>query len=413
MLRQTESFYQTSSLFSKVVCSNQQSLFDIVCDHEMMLIFLPDATSKFSVEKLEDIQKNQKELLKLNVVPVVIFMKGDSEELVFWFKKLLTKVIYVTSNQELIKNNFETKEDCCSIYHIRELNTVKFIHVSENDQKIDFKIFTINPHERAKKDKYRSVVWGRTSKRDTKSRFSYTCHFEVFVEKEVVLIEGTPRIRDFTELSPTSSPIKLLNQLKRKSQQERQERNNESKLVNQIKRKSQKLLKSITPQYDSTISQNSSNCDDDENQLENKLSTVELTGIKKLSLEDILNEPIYFEFIKAFSSMEYASESFIFYEEVNILKSIIEFEERKRFVEDMIGLFITPNTDSVLELNISQIDRENLYNKFHLQKENKKIEDDIFSDLVKVIVKYSIEDTYTRFILSDLYKQMMAINLSL
>ena len=233
------------------------------------------------------------------------------------------------------------------------------------------------------------------------------------------------KTRNFIELPEINSTGKILNQIKRKSQQEKRSSissssSNDENFVKQIKRKSQKFLKSITPQYDSSsLSRTSSDqCDDDnddENQLEKKLSKVEMKEFKKLTLDEILNDSIYFDFIKSYAALEYSSESLIFYEEVQNLKeiSLTNFEERKNFVDEIINLFILPNSDSVLELNISQKDRQNFYSKFDDQKEKKKIEDEIFHDLINIIVKYSIEDTYTRFIFSDLYKQMMTINLSL
>jgi hypothetical protein len=130
------------------------------------------------------------------------------------------------------------------------------------------------------------------------------------------------------------------------------------------------------------------------------IRTSETKEKEKLQLGEILGNPKYLKYFKAFAASEFSSENVLFFEQQNIYKVLDIFENRKMKGETIYHDFLTPEGE--FEINTKAKYIQEVQEKMKQDNYDKEIFNLLWDDLFM----NTVMDTYSRFIFSDLYAEM-------
>jgi hypothetical protein len=125
--------------------------------------------------------------------------------------------------------------------------------------------------------------------------------------------------------------------------------------------------------------------------------------IPKLFLTEILKNEKYKNYLKIFMVKEFQNENLIFFEEVSLYQNMPKIDRLKRS-KMIFNTFFTEGSN--YELNITKKEKEEIIQKLDYSPI------DLFDNVLHKNIFVSIINSYSNFLVSDLYKEMFLSNKS-
>jgi hypothetical protein len=350
---------------------------------------------------LHDIVDLKKQLLLLNVIPIIVH--NESQE------------VYEKWSQE----NEKTKEFSKELLHLQRTKEIKnhFKLRKSHWLKMAAFDFPTNPQFITELKRLASLGIGTFTKyandetlgilaacyviSDCKviSQYSKDFKFQRFDLARIVIDTDGTGIEVHTDIYSCERPKKVPKEEKEKPQIMVESPKTEPKMKKSFSEFSMGLTrmkdpKSTTPRNAllSFLSPRFKSKDED------TMDSKSEYQLSKLSMYEVLKDDSCRKFLKSFATREYSVENIIFYEEVKKFQKMNQ-EERKKTSKLMVDFFFDP--DSIYEINTTKKMKDDV----ELNVEESPVE--LFDEILKDIVMNTISNTYDRFIFSDLYKEMV------